>query len=112
MEEKEMTENNTLLKDNIKKPSKPHKFVYDYDIPTKDDILKRIKQIEKLKELDIEVNILDSENNKEYEEDIDKLEASIIIMQGKELPKELESKLLAKKNTKEALLQNTPKHTK
>lgn len=85
--------------DTIEKPTKPHRYVDSSEIPTKEEIAKRYQRIERLKSLGISVNILDSEEDDDlqYEEDIDKLKASILIMQDKELPKELEQKLLRKK---------------
>lgn len=93
-----MTNNNLLLKDNIKKPIAPHRVVHPSEYPTEAEILKRKEQIKKLKSLGIEVNVLGGSNDtEEYEEDLDKIKASILIMQGKELPKELEERLLQKK---------------
>lgn len=93
-----MTNNNLLLKDNIKKPIPPHRVVHPSEYPTEAEILKRKEQIKKLKSLGIEVNVLDGyDDPEEYEEDIDKLKASILIKQGKELPKDLEERLLQKK---------------
>jgi hypothetical protein len=37
---------------------------------------------------------MDRNSDDDYEEDLDKLEASILIMQDKEVPKELEQKIL------------------
>lgn len=96
--------NETLLRDNIKKPSKPHRVVNQNEIPTREDIKLRQEQIEKMKALGIKVNVLDSK--KEFEEDIDKLEASLLIMQGKEIPKELEERLLRKKKEDNSKLKN------
>jgi len=93
-----MTNNDILLKDNIKKPLKPHRVVYPHEFPTQSDILKEMEQIKKMESLGIEVDVFDgSDEAEEYEEDIDKLKASILIKQGKELPKDLEERLIQKK---------------
>lgn len=89
--------NETLLRDSIKKPSKPHKIVNISYIPTEEDIKIRQERIKKLKALGIDINTID--DSKESE-DTDKLEASLIIMQGEELPRELEDRLLKRKNNK------------
>jgi len=89
----------------IKKPSKPHRKVKKSDIPTEEEIKKRFEHIEKLKYLGISVNVLDNMGDKEvdYEEDVDKLQASILIMEDKKIPKELEQRILRnnQKNNKE-----------
>lgn len=83
----------SLLKDNIRKPSKPHRVAGISDMQSEEAIAKRRKQIEKLAELGIDVNtIIEKES-----EDVDEIEAQIIIMQDKELPKDLEQRLLNKK---------------
>lgn len=90
-----------LYNDTIRKPSKPHRTIHESEIPTTEDIKKRITQLKKLKMLGISTNILDNTDNTiEYEEDLDKLNASILIMQDKELPKELEQRILRKNRMK------------
>lgn len=85
--------------DIIEKPTKPHRYVDSSEIPTKEEIAKRYQRIERLKSLDISVNTLDKDNNDlEYEEDNDKLQASILVMQNKELPKDLEKKILNRRD--------------
>lgn len=89
--------NKELYNDTIRKPSKPHRIVHESEIPTAEDIKKRIAQLKKLKVLGISVNTLDNTDGViEYEEDLDKLNASILIMQDKELPKELEQRIIRK----------------
>lgn len=84
---------NSLLEDNIRKPSKSFRAIDASDIQSEEAIAKRRKQIEKLAELGIDIStIIEKES-----EDIDELEAQIIIMQDKELPKDLEKRLLNKK---------------
>lgn len=87
------------MNDIIEKPTKPHRYVNSSEIPTKEEIAKRYQRIERLKSLGISVNTLDKDDNTnpKYEEDTDRLRASILIMQDKELPKELEQKLLNNK---------------
>lgn len=92
--------NETLLRDSIKRPSKPHKIVNVRGIPTEKDIKIRQERINKLKALGIDIATID--DSKESE-DTDKLEASLIIMQGKELPKELENRLLKKKEEQDKI---------
>lgn len=90
-----------LYNDTIRKPSKPHRTVHESEIPTAEDIKKRITQLKKLKMLGISTNTLDNTDDTiEYEEDLDKLNASILIMQDKELPKELEQRILRKNRMK------------
>ena len=94
-----------LYEDTIKKPSKPHRTLDITEIPTQEEIEKRYKRIEKLKMLGISTNILDNEEEEymEYEEDLDKLQASILVMQDKEIPKDLEQRLLNKIRNKDLL---------
>ena len=76
---------------------KPHRDINKSEIPTKEEIKKRYMRIKKLEELGIEVNVLDEKrDNKVLEEDLDKLQASILIMQDKEIPEELRQKILDK----------------
>lgn len=87
---------------NIEKPQKPHRVVAPSEIPTKEEIMKRYERIEKLKQLGINTATLDAneEDVDEFEEDIDKLKASIFIMQDKEVPVELQNRILEKNKTK------------
>ena len=66
------------------------------------EIKKRYERIEKLKKLGIETTTLDMNRleDGEFEEDVDKLKASILIMEDKEAPKELEEKILARNKEK------------
>lgn len=93
--------NEELYNDTIRKPSKPHRTIHESEIPTAEDIKKRIDQLKKMKMLEIPTNTLDNTDDTiEYEEDLDKLNASILIMQDKELPKELEQRILRKNRLK------------
>jgi hypothetical protein len=85
---------NTVL--GVKKPLQPHRAIKKEEIPTKDEIQKKYARIEKLNKLGISNTTLDMDRNSDddYEEDLDKLEASILIMQDKEVPKELEQRIL------------------
>lgn len=86
---------------NIQKPEKPHRQVKVEDKPSKLEIRKRYERIEKLKKLGIDTATLDMEKiEEEFEEDIDKLNASILIMEDKEVPEELEEKILARNKKK------------
>jgi hypothetical protein len=80
----------------IRKPMKPHRILKKEEIPTEDEKQKRYARIEKLKKLGINNTTLDfdSVDNDGYEEDMDKLKASILIMQDKEVPRELEEKII------------------
>jgi hypothetical protein len=80
----------------VKKPLQPHRIIKNEEIPTKDEIQKKYARIEKLNKLGISNTTLDMDrdNDNDYEEDLDKLEASILIMQDKEVPKELEQRIL------------------
>lgn len=89
-----MTENN-IYSDTIKKPSSPHRVVSETERPTQEEIEKRRIRVRRLKSLGINVNMLDGKEE-EYEEDMDKLEASILIMQDKEVPEELERRIQEK----------------
>lgn len=82
----------------IQKPAKPHRPVRSSDIPSKAEIEKRYARIEKLKRLGISNTTLDmdEDNHEDYEEDLDKLKASILIMQDREVPKDLERKIMEK----------------
>jgi hypothetical protein len=85
---------NTVL--GVKKPLQLHRIIKNEEIPTKDEIQKKYARIEKLNKLGISNTTLDMDrdNDNDYEEDLDKLEASILIMQDKEVPKELEQRIL------------------
>jgi hypothetical protein len=78
----------------VKKPLQPHRAIKKEEIPTKDEIQKKYARIENLNKLGISNTTLDMDrdNDDDYEEDLDKLEASILIMQDKEL----EHKIFAK----------------
>lgn len=81
----------TKFKDNIPKPPKPHREVLPDEIPTQEQIDEKKRRIQKLKDLGIEVNILDGERVPgRFEEDIDKLILSIDIMSGGDLTAEQE----------------------
>ena len=81
----------------IKKPKTPARVVLPSEIPTKEEIQKRLIRLERLKRLGIEPLTLDSElTEQDGAEDLDKLQASILIMQDKEVPRELEQRILEK----------------
>ena len=96
--------NKELYSDTIPKPSKPHRIVQESEIPTDEEIQKRLDRLKKLKMLGITVNTLDNKSTLEYEEDLDKLKASILIMQDKELPKALEQRILRKNKMKKKVM--------
>jgi hypothetical protein len=85
---------------NIQKPVKPHRQLKNEEKPSESEIRKRYDRIEKLKKLGISTTTLDMDgkSNDEYEEDLDKLKASILIMQDKEVPIELEQRIIEKNN--------------
>lgn len=87
---------------NIQKSLKPHRQLTSADYPSEEEIRKRYVRQERLKELGISNTTLDNddlylENRDDYEEDLDKLQASILIMQDKELPPELEQRIMEKR---------------
>lgn len=88
---------------NIQKPQKPHRQVKMEEKPSELEIRKRYERIEKLKKLGIETTTLDMKRleEEEFEEDVEKLKASILIMKDKEVPKELEEKILARNKEKD-----------
>lgn len=71
--------------------------------PSELEIRKRYERIEKLKKLGIETTALDMKRleEEEFEEDVEKIKASILIMKDKEVPKELEEKILARNKEKD-----------
>jgi hypothetical protein len=79
-----------------RKPQQPHRILKKEEIPTEDEKQKRYARIEKLQKLGISNATLDldSVDNEGEEEDIDKLKASILIMQDKDIPGELEEKII------------------
>lgn len=79
---------------NIQKPSKPHRQLLPSDFPTPEEIKKRYQRQERMDRLGIQTAVLDGDDESE---DLDELQASILIMQDKELPPELEKKLLERK---------------
>jgi hypothetical protein len=85
---------NTVI--DVRKPVQPHRVLKKEEIPTEAEKQKRYARIEKLKKLGINNTTLDfdSVDNDGYEEDMDKLKASILIMQDKEVPRELEEKII------------------
>lgn len=89
-----MKKNSSLFEDNVKKPSAPHKVVNPNDIPTQAEIEEKERRKKKLKSLGIDIDVIDDGIESE---DIDKLQARILIMDGKDIPKDLEEKLLKKK---------------
>jgi hypothetical protein len=90
--------NNISLK--IQKPVKPHRQITAEEIPSKSEIRRRYERIRQMKKLGISTATLDMERSStdEYEEDLDKLKASILIMQDKEVPIELEQRIMEKNN--------------
>ena len=85
----------TIYSDTIKKPSSPYRVVSETERPSQEEIEKRRIRIRRLKSLGINVNMLDGKEE-EYEGDMDKLEASILIMQDREVPEELERRIQEK----------------
>jgi hypothetical protein len=85
---------------NIQKPVKPHRQLKKEEMPSESEIRKRYDRIEKLKKLGINTTTLDMDGKSadEYEEDLDKLKASILVMQDKEVPIELEQRIIEKNN--------------
>jgi hypothetical protein len=79
-----------------RKPLQPHRILKKEEIPTEDEKQKRYARIEKLQKFGISNATLDfdSLDNEGEEEDIDKLKASILIMQDKDIPRELEEKII------------------
>jgi hypothetical protein len=91
----------------IQKPVRPHRQLKKEDKLSDAEIGKRYERIEKLKKLGINTATLDmnEKNMDEYEEDIDKLKASILIMNDKKVPPELEQRIIAKNNRKDNRIQ-------
>ena len=85
-------------KDYIVKPLKPHRVLLPEEIPTEEELEKRMEINRRMNELGIETGVFDGDNG---EEDLDKLEASLYIMQGKEVPPEL-VKILREKMQKKS----------
>jgi histidinol phosphatase-like PHP family hydrolase len=85
---------------NIQKPKKPHQTALQSNSVTPEELQQRKDKLNQLKELDIDTTIIDDSIE---EENIDKLKASVLIMQGKEVPAELKQRILEKSNKQQSM---------
>lgn len=80
----------------LKKPSKPH--VIPEQVPvTEEEIKERLRIEQELAKLGISISLLDDTMGEH--EDLDVLEAIILVNQGKKVPEDLKRRILQKKKT-------------